>query len=100
MSIMNKKLEVCGTCGQEYGIGEYPFCPHGVPMGMGPNFKAYRDDFNFPESIEVTSLAQKHTLEKMHGLVEREPPKKGDLSARVDRCMQIRQERERHAMDA
>ena len=22
----------CDRCGQVYGIGEWPFCPHGVPL--------------------------------------------------------------------
>ncbi len=22
----------CPACGQDYGVGEWPFCPHGVPL--------------------------------------------------------------------
>jgi hypothetical protein len=60
---------------------------------MGPNFRGYRDEYSFPEPVDITSLAQKQRLMRQHGLIEREPPKKGDLSARIDRCMQIEKEK-------
>jgi hypothetical protein len=82
--------ETCRECGKEYGIGEYPFCPHGLPQGLGPAFRAYLDEINFDRPIEITSLGQKRQLMKAYGLEERDAPKAGDISARVDRCMEMR----------
>lgn len=83
---------LCDECGKEYGIGDYPFCPHGKPLGMGPEFRAYLDEENFPKPVEVTSLAQKRRLERIYGLVEREPPRPGDISRRKDWAHEVRKQ--------
>lgn len=53
----------CDKCGQEYGIGEWPLCPHGVPMGH-MTFRPYVDEMVGPEPVEVRSLAEKWRLMK------------------------------------
>jgi hypothetical protein len=90
---MSEKI-VCSECGKEYAAGEWPWCPHGVPRGMLSAFRSYVDEYNFPEPVEITSLGQKKALERIHGLIERDRPKNGDISARIDRSMQIRKQRE------
>ena len=80
----------CDQCGQEYRIGEWPYCPHGRPMGMLSDFRGYYDEYSFPEPVQITSLGQKRQLMRMNGLIEREPPRKGDISARIDRCEEMK----------
>lgn len=36
-------MEKCPKCGQEYGIGDYPFCPHGSVIPDNNNFTPYKD---------------------------------------------------------
>lgn len=56
------KTETCEGCGQQYGISEWPFCPHGVPQGMLGEYKAHWEENLSPEPVWVTSLAQKQKL--------------------------------------
>jgi len=47
--------ERCDRCGQEYGIGEFPFCPHGVPMEYHP----FRPRFDIALGKQVNSLGER-----------------------------------------
>jgi hypothetical protein len=64
-------------------------------MGMLSDFKGYRDEYSFAEPVDITSWAQKRALLRQYNAIEREPPRKGDISARIDRCMQQKQEAEK-----
>jgi hypothetical protein len=86
--------EKCSECGQEYTFGDWPLCPHGSPHGMH-TFKPYIDYHMLDHPVEITSWAQRQTLARIHGLVEKEPPSNSKLAERRDKCEWIRRERER-----
>lgn len=52
----------CDACGKLVEIGEWPYCPHGVPGGMLGEYKAHWEDNLGPNPVWVTSLAQKQAL--------------------------------------
>lgn len=55
-------MTTCESCGKTYNVGEWPWCPHGIPNGMLGEFKPYWDDNLGPEPVYVTSLAQRNNL--------------------------------------
>lgn len=56
----------CEACGQEYAIGEWPYCPHGVPAkGTQSPFIA-RYDFSGGEY--TSSLGDRRQMMKRKGL--------------------------------
>ncbi len=52
---------ICDDCGNSYKIGEWPYCPHGVPHGM-MTFRPYWDEHVTGSPVYVTSLAQRREL--------------------------------------
>ena|GEM_PF-5512090 len=84
----------CDKCGSEYGLGEWPWCPHGRPQGM-MTFRPYIDEHIAEHPIEITSWAQRKRIMRQRGLEFAERPPKGWFSEREDRCMEQRRERER-----
>lgn len=73
--ITDSGITVCDTCGQELGVGEYPFCPHGLS-----GTAAFRDDIpggltveNYgPHPITFYSHTERRAHMKAHGLQEKE----------------------------
>lgn len=53
---------ICESCGKELQVGEWPWCPHGVPQGMLGEYRAHWEENLSPEPVWVTSLAQKEKL--------------------------------------
>lgn len=37
-------METCEKCGKEYGVGAWPWCPHGIPDGMLGEFRPRWDE--------------------------------------------------------
>lgn len=66
---------VCTKCGRPVGPGEYPFCPHGTPLGA-----ILRDEIpggvtveNYgPHPITFYSHSERRAYMRAHGLVEKE----------------------------
>lgn len=72
---------VCDSCGQTYGIGEWPLCPHGrvVPRkGFEPHF-----DYGLGRWVEGWGDV-KQAMRESH-LDWRDHPSAGDMDARRDR---------------
>lgn len=86
----------CSECGKEYGIGEWPLCPHGQ-LNERPPFIPFWDEHISEKPVYVESLAQWNRLMRQNHCDVRPAPSKGDLSARMDRVNQIRKEREHAA---
>lgn len=71
----------CPDCGHEFGVGEWPFCPHGAVIprgGFEPRF-----DIGLGEHVTGWGDVKQH-MRRKH-LDYREPPSAGDISARRDR---------------
>ena len=65
----------CDRCGQAYGIGEYPFCPHGL-QGGGPVHDEipggmWLENYG-PVPIKVYSHTERRKIMAERGLQERE----------------------------
>ncbi len=87
--------ERCGNCGQEMAIGSWPYCPHGELRERKP-FPAFWDEHISPNGpVYIDSLGKWNQEIKRNKVLLRDCPRPGNLSARIDRCMQIRKERER-----
>jgi len=52
----------CEKCNKEIQVGEWPWCPHGMPQGMLGEYRAHWEENLSPEPVWVTSLAQKQKL--------------------------------------
>ena len=86
---------ICSACGHEYGIGDWPWCPHGAAHAKHP-FRSWIDEHISDKPVEITSLAQWNRLMKQNNMDLRDKPTRGDLEARKDKCMEIQKEL-RHA---
>jgi hypothetical protein len=58
------KMAHCDKCGKDYAIGEWPFCPHGVPHGMMTFVPYWDEHVSSGDPVWVTSLAQRRRLMK------------------------------------
>jgi hypothetical protein len=58
---------LCDKCGKNYSVGEWPFCPHGIPHGMH-SFKAYTEYNIDHDPIHITSWGQRRQLMKERNL--------------------------------
>jgi hypothetical protein len=77
-------MTTCNKCNHEYGIGEFPFCPHGFPLEHRP-FKEY---FDISLGKHITSNFQRNKVARSLNSDMRDQPTKGDISARIDRCVE------------
>lgn len=57
-------MTTCDTCGAEYTIGDWPYCPHGVPTAYHP-FKPY---FDIGLGKEITSQAERWSTMRKQGV--------------------------------
>jgi hypothetical protein len=90
---------ICEMCGMEYGLGDWPFCPHGTPQGM-QTYKEYVDYHMLDKPVEITSWKQKQNLLKQHGLKENEPPSNSKLAERRDRVQWHEELKQRHRRES
>lgn len=63
----------CDQCGKDVPVGEWPWCPHGIPNGMLGQFRPYIDEHLGHEPVEIRSLAERHAHMKAAGLEYRSP---------------------------
>lgn len=61
---------VCEKCGEEWGIGDWPLCPHGRYGGKS-GFAEMFDDVSFPTDMTFRSASEVDAAAKEHKLVER-----------------------------
>lgn len=62
-----KKSETCPDCEKTYEIGEWPYCPHGIPDGM-MMFHPFWAYHMTEDPVYVTSWAHKKRLMKENRL--------------------------------
>jgi hypothetical protein len=86
---------ICDKCGNDYDIGDWIFCPHGSIRERRP-FKGWVDENISDSPVEITSLSQWNRMMKANNMELRDGLRPGDISARKDKCEQIRRE-QRHA---
>lgn len=84
---MSQHLIKCCTCGKEYTIGMYPFCPHGkIDISADPrryySFENYIDTNIAEQPTEITSPGQRRRLMKQNALEERPREHINDLNHR------------------
>ena len=64
---------ICEKCGQPLQIGEWPFCPHGMPLHglkqLGDEIDEWNENVG-PEPVHFTSRAERARYLKEHGLIE------------------------------
>lgn len=59
----------CEHCGCEYGIGDWPYCPHDrAGHGMLGKFQPYWDEHICPEGAWITSLAERRRIMRERNL--------------------------------
>lgn len=65
-------LITCPRCGETYGVGYFPFCPHDRTKRVSVigDEVDYVDHNLGPEPIHITSMAQRARIMKERGLVE------------------------------
>jgi hypothetical protein len=80
----------CSTCGIEYGIGDWPWCPHGDGRGFGEEpLEPYLDEHltsevapdesDMPYGIEMTTRSQRRKIMDRNELEYRPKVKVGTL---------------------
>lgn len=92
--------EICPDCGKEYGIGEWPICPHGKPHGDIDSLAEYIDENIAEQPVLITSRGQRRRLMRAAGFEFKDKMSPGAQSARIDKVMEVRKEQEyrrRHA---
>ena len=68
----------CDSCGQEVGIGSWPFCPHGSYRQTHGDL--WYTDYNIgPEPITFRSAREVDRYAKAHNLVQRNNPRSREL---------------------
>jgi hypothetical protein len=71
----------CTECGESYGVGQWPYCPHGTVATYRP-FETYLDTNIAENPVEITSDRQREKLMKKNGLSERPREHVDDLNER------------------
>jgi len=72
--------EKCEKCGEEYKVGEWPWCPHGDGKGFGEEPLAPYLDWQldpYGPGIEITNRAQRRKEMDKHALDYRDKGKRG-----------------------
>lgn len=69
---------ICDSCGKEYSVGEWPFCPHGQPSYYFAHFTPYVDENIVSEDhkyydknlggVLISSERQREQIMKEEGL--------------------------------
>lgn len=53
---------VCADCGETYGIGDFPFCPHGRIENKSQGFTPYMDYHIAEEPVMITGRGHRRQL--------------------------------------
>jgi len=98
---VNDNTVKCEACGAVYGIGCSPFCRDGhQPVRGSAQYVQFNQLFSnyYDEGLDVVVTGRDHRRRVMRDMKvdHREPPSRGDLSARRDKMMERRRERELH----
>jgi hypothetical protein len=84
----------CDSCGKEYEIGDWIFCPHGAVREKRP-FKGWIDEHISSDGpVEITSLAQWNRLMKENNSDLKDKLSQGEMSARRDKREWMKKERQ------
>lgn len=63
-------MTTCSECGKQYGIGDWPFCPHGPIDGPRP-FKPYIDENLLDHDVLITNMGQVNQIMRETHAVDR-----------------------------
>lgn len=71
----------CETCGKDYTIGEWPYCPHGTGLGGYDAFDPVTDDMIAADPITFGNRGERSRYMDRNGIVvkdlsERKPFRK------------------------
>lgn len=81
--------DICTVCGLPLEIGDYPCVLTTRPHGKMLRYQPFVPYFDVGLGEQVGSLADRWRHMREKNLVDRDLPRKGDLSARLDRQHEI-----------
>jgi hypothetical protein len=74
----------CDKCGEEFSIGDWPYCPHQPTTHFGENpMEPYIDDQIGPDPVEFRTIGEKVRYMDAHGLVPFEHKNHRNVNRRI-----------------
>ena len=64
----------CDRCGENYGIGDFPFCPHGKPHYAVDAHDPHHEEMLSPSGETFTSARQRFKYMDNNAIVEKDNP--------------------------
>ena len=92
---MNTNTETCADCGVTFGVGCSPFCRDGHQPVRGSaayvEFSAvFQNYYDLGLDVDITGRQHRQRVMRDLKVDYRDPPSKGDRSARIDKMMEKR----------
>ena len=66
------EMEVCDVCHESYGIGDFPWCPHGKPHYSVDAHEPRHEEMLSPSGETFTSARQRFKYMDSHAIVEKD----------------------------
>lgn len=87
---------ICEQCGKDFGIGHWPYCPHGQMQSRRPFHPFWDEHISSDGPVYIDSLAKWNRTMRQNKMELRDSLSRGEMSRRRDRAHEMKRER-KHA---